>query len=131
MLNFGANEVMTPQEILSSAPNSNVNANANVNEEEGSAFEEYFPTVYKAIWGKDTEEQLIAAETRLQYIMQAVAIAPGTQRFVQTEIDRLEKEIASLKKKALAAKIRRWMIVGIPSSLTVATIYYLVKRANK
>lgn len=130
MRNFGANEVMTPQEILSSAPNATVNANANA-EEGGSAFEQYFPTVYKALWGKDTEEQLIAAETRLQYIMQAIAIAPGTQRFVQTEIDRLEKEIASLKKKAMAAKIRRWMIIGIPSSLTVATIYYLVKRANK
>ena len=129
MRNFGQTTNTTTN--VSNVPaNANVNTNANV-EEEKSTFEEYFPTVYKAIWGKDVEEQLITKETRLQYLLKGVEVAPGTKPYVQTEITRLEREIASLKAKVFAAKVRRVVLIVIPTGIGASMIYYLIKRANK
>ncbi len=126
MRNFGSTN-----QIMANAPSNNVSSNESNGQKEPSSFETYFPTVYKAIWGKDHEEELIAKQARLEYFQRAIATAPASEPFLRTEINRLEAEIKALKRKAMLVRLRGIAIVAIPTSISAALVYYLVKKANQ
>ena len=70
---------------------------------EGSTAEEdakFYSTIYKTVWGKDLEAKLASKEAQLEYLRLSVQKVPATATFLQPQIDKLTKEIQSLRLKS-------------------------------
>ncbi len=120
--------VATVNEVLANAPSDEVEETTN---EEEDGFASYFPTIYNTIWGKDDEEKLIKAQARLEYFQQAIKVAPFLSPFLQTEINRLNAQIKSLKQKVVWAKVRRYGLGASALGVSWVLITWGIKNLRK
>ena len=108
----------------------NIEASVESEEPKDDAFEKYFPTIYKTLWGKDSEEMLSTKQAQLDYILLAISRFPASEAWLATKVNKLKSEIKTLKRKSLFINLAKAGAIGSGVLLTGSVSYALIKWAS-
>ena len=121
----------TPEEQAANQIVANMPAPQTVADANAASDAQFYATIYKNIWGKDLESLIATKESQLRYLRMAVKQAPATKSLLQPQINKLKKEIDSLRWKSYYYMGVRGVALMGGISLIGALTYNLIKRANK